>query len=102
MEIAKLVPQHGESADSEVVERPLVVMVSPDDEETGIVARHSLVEKGTLTSIQEEECDFDLVRQEHVRSWLAPDNPFLSQMQKQRLDEREWCRWGPFFSPATF
>ena len=63
-------------------------MVSTSDDDTGIVVRQGLAKERMLTSIQEEESDFDLVRQGYARSWLAPDNPFLNQMQKQRLDER--------------
>jgi uncharacterized protein YwqG len=88
MALSRLAPLHGESADTEFVERPFLVMVSTNDDETGIVARQSLVTERTLNSIQEEESDFDLVRHQYATSWLAPDNPFLNQMQKQRLDAR--------------
>jgi uncharacterized protein YwqG len=88
MDLATLACGTGENADPEHVERTLVVMVSTDDSDTGILARRGLVAEHTLTSILEEEREFDLVRQKHAISWLAPDNPFLNQLQKQRIDER--------------
>jgi hypothetical protein len=88
MEIAKLALRSGERVSDEIVERPLFVLVSPTDDDSGIIARHGLIAEGTLTSIQEDEEEFDLVRHERGMSWLAPDNPFLDLPQKQGLDTR--------------
>lgn len=94
MEHARLAPRHGEGATAEIAERALLVMVSTSDADRGLLAREGLVREGLLTSLFDDESDFDLVEQQYARSWLSHDNPFLNQEDMERLDERGLVRVG--------
>src|SRR5215831_468096 len=94
MDAAKLLPQPGEPADAAIIERTLLVSVSPKDDETGIAARQGLVGDRTLTSLREVKESFHLRPIRGVPCWLAPTNPFLTAKQKERLDKRGIIRRG--------
>jgi hypothetical protein len=93
MDAATLLPL---PADGQLVirERAVRVMVSATTSDTGLVAREGLAADRILTSVQEEEEDFELRNVKFANSWLTLDNPFLSREQQQRLDERGLIRPG--------
>jgi hypothetical protein len=88
MDAPILLPLPYEDAATPIRARRLLVHVSASDDEAGLVIRRSLVAAGTLTAVQEESENFDFLRQQYVTTWLTRDNPFLTDEQRDRLDER--------------
>jgi hypothetical protein len=81
LQICNLLPTNSEPPAQPVTTRILHVRASQDDGIGGVFVRRGLLDERLLTSVHETTLEFDL-----VTTRLAPDNPFLTAEQIQRLD----------------
>lgn len=90
MKIVTLVPRGNELGP--ITARPLRVQVS--DAVTCVIARRGLVAEGLLTAVEDETLELDVYGGEYRTAWLARDNPFLTEAQRSKLEERGVIRPG--------
>jgi hypothetical protein len=61
---------------------------------TCVSARRGLVAEKLLTAVEDETLELDVFGGEHLSAWLSRDNPFLTETQLSKLDERGVIRPG--------
>ena len=86
METANLLPLDKTDDATTISARPLNVWVHGGPASQGVTVRRGLLDQWKLTSVHVGSVQVELVETVHRQRRLAPDNPFLSEDERSRLD----------------